>query len=102
MTHLAPMLATILLSLVFVAALLFFVLRITALVNAIGGRPTSYLAKLRMGLRAIEIETGHLPQLVEGANRELSVVADGLQAVDRHLKATLEAAAKQGEEGSQA
>lgn len=95
MTHLAPMLVTMLLSLVFVAALLYYVHRITTLVREIGGSPTSYLAKLRVGLRAIETETGHLPRLVQAANGELTAVADGLQAVDGHLKAVLQAAADQ-------
>lgn len=95
MTHLPAMLLTLLLSLVFLIALLAFVVRITTLVNAIGGRPTSFLSKLRVGLRAIESETGHLPGLVEGANQELSTTAEGLKMVDQHLKSTLEAATKQ-------
>lgn len=95
MTHLPAMLVTLLLALVFLVALLAFVVRITTLVNAIGGRPTSFLSKLRVGLRAIESETGHLPALVAAANQELSTTAGGLQMVENHLKSTLEAAARQ-------
>ncbi|MCH9765523.1 MAG: hypothetical protein K0U34_05975, partial [Alphaproteobacteria bacterium] len=56
---------------------------------------TSYLAKLRLGLRAIEQETSHLtPQAVK-LNEGLSQIAGGLEAVDEHLVGTINAAVKQ-------
>ena len=40
-------------------------IKISNVLRDIGGTPTSLLAKLRLGLRAIEQETGHLtPQAV--------------------------------------
>jgi hypothetical protein len=59
--------------------------RIAALLAAIGGRGDSYLAKLRLGLRAIERETSHLPAAAVPLNRNLGEVATGLTAVDGAL-----------------
>ena len=55
------MILTVLLVLLFVIALIYFVIRIHRLLVNIGGDGNSFLAKLRLGLRAIETETGHLP-----------------------------------------
>ena len=38
-----------------------------------------------MGLRAIEIETGHLPTEVTKLNRGLAAIGDGLGLVDANL-----------------
>lgn len=81
--------------------LLVFVVLAVALVKisnelrAIGGTPTSFLAKLRLGLRAIERETSHLTPQATQLNQSLSQVAAGLKAVDAHLVGTIAAAQKQ-------
>ncbi len=51
------MILTVLLVLIFVGALIFFVATIHRLLVNIGGDGNSFLAKLRLGLRAIETET---------------------------------------------
>ena len=61
----------------------------------IGGSPDSYLAKLRLGLRAIDQETSHIPTMVTQLNQNLSATAEGLQVVDGHLVKTIEAVLKQ-------
>ena len=78
-----------------VAVLAYFLIKIIALLESIGGTPTSYLAKLRLGLRAIEQETGHLPPQVTRLNGALGTVADGLGVVDEHLRGTIEAVGRQ-------
>lgn len=55
--------------------------RIVALLEAIGGRGDSYLAKLRLGLRAIERETSHLPRTAPAINQALAGTAAGLTEV---------------------
>ena len=81
-------LLTALLTLVFLGTLAFALIRLNPVLDSIGGRPTSYLAKLRFGLRAIERETSHLPTQATRINTELARVADGLVAVDGHLERT--------------
>lgn len=51
----------------------------------IGGSPTSFLAKIRFGLRAIEQETGLLAPQVLKLNEGLSTLDRGLRAVEREL-----------------
>lgn len=80
--------------LVFVV-LAYALIKISGLLRDIGGTPTSYLAKLRLGLRAISSETGHLEPQVTKLNASLGQVAEGLQAVDGHLVGTLQAAQRQ-------
>lgn len=78
-----------------VGVLVVYLWRISSLLNSIGGAPTSYLARLRLGLRAIETETGHLPPQVTQLNERLSAVAEALQAVDQHLVTTIDAVQRQ-------
>jgi hypothetical protein len=79
----------------------FFVVLAVALVaisnvlSSIGGTPTSFLAKLRLGLRAIEQETSHLAPEVVAANTGLSSIAGGLAAVDKALVGTIDAVSAQ-------
>ncbi len=61
----------------------------------IGGSGASFLAKLRLGLRAIETETGHLPTEVTKLNSGLTQVGEGLKAVDDSLVQSINAALKQ-------
>ena len=70
-------------------------IKISGVLRAIGGTPTSLLAKLRLGLRAIEQETGHLTPQAIRLNEGLSQIAGGLEAVDGHLAGTINAAVRQ-------
>jgi len=79
------MLLTILAVLLLVFVLVKYLTAIIALLNSIGGKGDSYLAKLRLGLRAIETETGHLPTNVIELNKTLTDTAGGLKVVDEHL-----------------
>lgn len=83
-----------------VLVLVYFLIRIIAVLERIGGTPTSYLARLRLGLRAIERETDHLPERVPKVNRTLQDVNEGLGVVRQHLAGTIEAVTEQdaGEE----
>ena len=84
-----------------VLVLVFFVVLATALVyisralESIGGTPTSFLAKLRLGLRAIEKETSHLTPQVLQVNAGLSQIAAGLGSVDKHLVGAIAAVTRQ-------
>lgn len=76
-------------------ALIYFLKKIIMVLDRIGGRPDSYLAKLRLGLRAIEVETSHLPTQVTQLNTSLQAIAGGLDAVDQRLVGTATAAIQQ-------
>ena len=71
-------------SALFIALAVFLVLILNEL-NPVGGIGTSFLAKIRLGLRAIEVETGHIPKHVTKLNAGLSAVRDGLIVVDGNL-----------------
>ena len=83
------------LAIVFFLVLAYALIKISAVLRSIGGTPTSFLAKLRLGLRAIEVETSHLTPQVVKANEGLTQIAGGLNAVDEHLVGTINAAVKQ-------
>ena len=89
------MLLTILAVLILVFVLVKYLRAIISLLVSIGGDGESYLAKLRLGLRAIETETGHLPTEVTKLNQALSATKDGLEVVDQHLVGTIDAVLKQ-------
>ena len=80
---------------VFFGVLLVYLALIVRTLEAIGGFADSYLAKVRLGLRAIEKETSHLPEEVTRLNGNLAAVAQGLQQVDTHLVRTIEAVVQQ-------
>lgn len=86
---------TALLVLLFFGVLAFALARISRVLESIGGTPTSYLAKLRLGLRAIEKETSHLAPQVDQVNAGLAQIAAGLGSVERHLAGTVDAVVKQ-------
>lgn len=86
---------TILAVLLLVYVLVYYLNGIIKLLTSIGGDGTSYLAKLRLGLRAIETETGHLPVQVTKLNGALTEVAGGLKVVDDQLEESINAAVKQ-------
>ena len=87
---------TAVLVLVFFVVLAVALVRISRALESVGGRPTSFLAKLRMGLRAIEKETSHLTPQVVKVNAGLTQIAGGLGAVDSHLIGAIEAVTRQG------
>ena len=79
-----------------VAALVVYLVAISRVLERIGGTPTSLLAKIRLGVRAIEQETGALAPEVTRLNEGLTAIAGGLRAVDDHLAGTVAAVVKQG------
>ena len=89
-------LLTALLVLVFFIVLAYALVKISSALESIGGKPTSYLAKLRLGLRAIEKETSHLAPQVVQVNAGLTQIAGGLASVDQHLVGTIDAVTRQG------
>ena len=80
---------------IFFAVVIWYLVQISQVLEAIGGRPDSFLAKLSFGLRAIQQETGHLPGEVTRLNESLTQVADGLKQVDGRLAGTIEAVGRQ-------
>jgi hypothetical protein len=72
-------------TLVFLAVVAWALTRIVPTLEAIGGNGVSLLAKLRVGLRAIERETSHLPAAAPKVNAGLANIATGLMQVDRTL-----------------
>lgn len=90
-----PTVLTALLVLAFFGVLAYALVKISRALESIGGTPTSYLAKLRLGLRAIEKETSHLAPNVIAINAGLTQIAGGLQSVDKHLVGTIAAVVKQ-------
>ncbi len=89
------MLITVLAAVILLVVLVSNLTKIIDDLNAIGGNPDSYLSKLRLGLRAIETETGHIPTEVTTLNTELGVIAEGLTGVDQHLVNTINSVVKQ-------
>lgn len=71
-------------SALFIALAVFLVLILREL-GPTGGTGTSFLAKIRLGLRAIEIETGNIPVEVTTLNAGLTAIRNGLGAVDDNL-----------------
>ena len=78
-------LITSLAAIIFLGVVAVALIRIVALLENIGGKGDSYLAKLRLGLRAIERETSHLPAAAPALNEKLAAIASGLTAVDTTL-----------------
>ena len=76
---------TCLASLVLLVVVAVALVRINAVLESIGGTGESYLAKLRLGLRAIERETSHLPAAAPTLNTDLEAIGNGLTAVDAKL-----------------
>jgi hypothetical protein len=89
-------LLTALAVLALVATLVVYLVRIIRVLEQIGGTPTSFLAKIRLGVRAIEQETAALGPEVSRLNEGLAAIAGGLKAVDDHLAGTVAAVSKQG------
>lgn len=61
------------------------------------GARASYLSKIRLGVRAIEVQTGGLAPQVIQLNGGLTAVRDGLGAIDKNLGGVITAVVAQGE-----
>jgi hypothetical protein len=59
------------------------------------GVRASYLSKIRVGVRAIETQTGMIAPQVTKLNASLSQVRDGLVVVDQNLAGVIEAVVRQ-------
>lgn len=72
-------------------ALALFLFAITNVLEEIGGEAkvygarASFLSKIRLGVRAIEVQTGFIAPQVTTLNTTLTAVRDGLAAIDTNL-----------------
>lgn len=85
---------TCLATLLLLAVVAINVVRITGVLEGIGGTATSWLAKLRLGLRAIETETAQIEPQVTTLNSGLAAVDGGLRQVVGDLGAGVNALRK--------
>ena len=76
--------------LAFAGALIALLGRIVSALERIGGSPSSSLAKVRFGVRAIEKETSHLGPQVVALNQGLVALGGKLSVVDSHLGSVAE------------
>ena len=82
-------------------ALALFLRAIVGELETIGGpatrflTPVNYLAKIRLGVRAIERQTDALAPQVGGLNEHLGAIRDGLKAVDGNLAALIASVSRQ-------
>ncbi len=82
-------------------ALALFLRAIVRELEQIGGpatrffRPVNYLSKIRLGLRAIEVETGHIAPQATKLNATLTAIRDGLRAIDGRLGGVIAAVQRQ-------
>lgn len=95
MSYTLLIILTTVLVLVFVGALIILVTQIHKVLYDIGGCDESFLAKLRVGLRAIEMETSHLPPQATQLNEALEKTGAGLNVINQHLEGTIQAALQQ-------
>lgn len=78
-----------------------YLLRIIAELEQIGGErpvygaPSSLLSKIRLGVRAIEVQTGALAPQVTRLNAGLAAVRDGMRAIDANLGRLIAAVSRQ-------
>lgn len=84
----------------FIALAIFLVLICNQL-EAIGGpatrfrKPANYLSKIRLGVRAIEVQTGALIPQVSMLNEGLGAVRDGLAAINSNLGGAISSVTRQ-------
>ncbi len=82
-------------------ALAFFLFAIVSALESIGGEAkgygatASFLSKIRLGVRAIEVQTGAIAPQVTKLNATLTSVRDGLVAVDNNLAGVITAVSRQ-------
>jgi hypothetical protein len=83
-------------------ALALFLRAIDRVLEDIGGpatrftAPVNYLAKIRLGVRAIEQQTAALAPYVTRLNAGLAAIRDGLKAIDANLAGVIAAVSRQG------
>lgn len=83
-------------------ALALYVRAISRELEEIGGpatrfyRPVNYLSKIRVGLRAIDVHTGHIAPQATTLNGTLASIRDGLRAVDSGLANAIACIQRQG------
>lgn len=83
-------------------ALTIFLIKISVELEKVGGKtrvygePSSYLSKIRLGVRAIEVQTGALAPQVTTLNGGLTAVRDGMHAIDANLAGVITAVSRQG------
>ena len=83
------------------AALALFLRAIDGELETIGGpatrfvAPTNYLAKIRLGVRAIERQTDALAPQVTRLNEGLTAIRDGLRAIDGNLARLIASVSRQ-------
>ena len=58
-------------------------------------RPVNFLSKIRLGVRAIEVETGHLAPQVTALNDTHGKIRDGVKAIDANLAGVIAAVQRQ-------
>ena len=58
-------------------------------------RPVNFLSKIRLGVRAIEVETGHLAPQVTALNDTLSKIRNGVKVIDANLAGVIAAVQRQ-------
>lgn len=75
-----------LISLIFLATVAWALTQINEQLAPIGGTSESFLAKLRLGLRAIEKQTSHLGVIVTNVNQQLEKIEGGLEQLANNLK----------------
>jgi|TARA_B110000263_G_C14853778_1_gene305382 hypothetical protein len=73
------------LTLVFLGTVALSLIAINKELAPIGGMSDSYLAKLRLGLRAIEKQTSHLGQIIPKVNETLESLETGLPVLAQNL-----------------
>lgn len=82
-------------------ALALFLFAIAGTLETIGGEAkgygarASFLSKIRLGVRAIEVQTGAIPTQVTRLNGTLTSIRDGLVAVDGNLGGVVDAVSRQ-------
>lgn len=82
-------------------ALVIYLVTISAELEQIGGErktygsQSSYLSKIRLGVRAIETQTASLAPQVTKLNTGLTAVRDGVRAIDANLGGVLAAVSRQ-------
>lgn len=82
-------------------ALALFLMAIAGQLESIGGEErgygtkASFLSKIRLGVRAIETQTGMIPTQVTQLNTTLTSVRDGLIAVNGNLAGVITAVSAQ-------
>lgn len=87
---------TIVLVLLLVGVLVGSLVALIGELEAIGGDPTSLLAKVRWGVRAIERQTSPLGPQVEKLNGGLEQADGGLASIHGHVTGIVQALERQG------